>query len=306
MHVPAKTVATVIASAAVTFATTITSVASVIEAPFTLLQDPQRAGIKPGPDWLVGTANDQTLDAAFNPLGAFSHNFVSMAGNPGPGHDLAPSLTGDLTLRFAPAAQPVDGWQVEVTDLAFAGQATPIMSMNQLLVTPSSPAALDPVFHVDGLGNAGSWAGSAAGGWAISYTLDFYLDTNASLDPINATFNDSLHSGYLIPVEALTDEGLAALGLVDPAGFYSAALSDYLLDAVAPLLPDDATFLLFTQMDKTHPAYTELGLPITTDSLIGNTTIAYTTAIIPEPATLVLLIAGAAGCLLRRRAADAG
>jgi hypothetical protein len=43
-----------------------------------------------------------------------------------------------------------------------------------------------------------------------------------------------------------------------------------------PRLPGDATYLLVTQMGKSHPGYAEPGLPITTLSLLGNT-MAYTT-----------------------------
>lgn len=278
---------------------------SPIHAPFTLLHTPDLAGHKPSPplpavgDWLTGTPDDEILPASHNPHGALSHNLADLAGVGGAGFNLAPSLTGDLVFQFTKAGS--SAWDLSVKDLAYTGQASPIMTMNQFLVTPGSPAAQDPTFNVDGLGNSGTWHDSAAGNWAISYELDFYFDTSASPNPINATFNNALQTGYLIPVEELTPAGLSGLALADPAGFFAGELADYLLNVVLPLLPSEATFLLFTQMTKTQPVFTEPGLPITTASLIGNTTVAYTTSVIPEPTSLALLALGVPLLTMRYR-----
>lgn len=254
-------------------------------------------------DWLVFTPDDQILSSAYNPQGALSHNLADFTGTGGSGFNNAPSLTGALSLGFAPAG--AGSWNVSVESLAYTGQATPVMYMNQLLVTPQHAAAQNPVYGVDGVGNSGTWNASSASNWSIQYGLDFYFATNADGDPaasdVDATFNDTTQQGYLLSVSLLTADGLAGLSLDDPAGFYAGDFRTYLLDQVAPRLPADATYVLVTQMAKVHPDYAEAGLPITTAGLVGNTTIAYTTSLIPEPAAAALLGLFGPGLLLRRR-----
>ena len=144
-------------------------------------------------------------------------------------------------------------------------------------------------------------------GWAIQYELDFYLATNADGDPassdVDAAFNNKMQMGYLLPVSLLTADGLAGLSLDDPAGMYSGDFASYLLNEVAPRLPEDATYLLVTQMAKVTADYSEIGLPITTNTLIGNTTIAYTTAVVPEPSAFAMLVfaIGLLGVVFHRR-----
>lgn len=254
---------------------------------------PARAG-EPG-DWLLSTADDERQDVANNLHGAFSHNFADLTGGTASAFNMAPSLTGTLSLTFTPAAN--GGENVAVTQLNYSGQANSMLYMNQFLVTAESAAAQDSLYKVDGIGNDGTWSG--AGTWEIQYHVDFHLATNADGNPlpadIDVAFNDTLHRGYLVPVAQLT----AGLHLDDPAGFYAGNFSNYLLEEVLPRLPDDATYLLVTQMSKTHPVYAEAGLPFTTSLTVGNTTIAYTTVAIPEPSTMAGLVA--AGCLLCRR-----
>jgi hypothetical protein len=230
-------------------------------------------------DWLVFTADDALLAAANNPAGAVSHNLVDITGAGGPGFNLAPSLTGALTLNLESASG--SNWTATVAALAYTGQANAVQAMNQFLVTTGSPATTNIAFNVDGAGNSGQWTASAANNWAIQYALDFYFATSADGDPsatdIDATFNDKLQTGFLIPVNQLTTNSLAAVNLDDPLGFHAGDFEQYLLEQIKPRLPANATYLLVTQMGKTHPGYAELGLPITTNSLVGNTTIAYTT-----------------------------
>jgi hypothetical protein len=252
---------------------------------------PSAVGLKPSPvyptegDWLLFTDDDEQLAASNNPAGAVSHNLVDITGVGGAGFNRAPSLSGSAALTMEFSCMEPGLWSVAVTDLGYSGQANPAMQMNQFLVSPGSPATQDPAFNVDGLGNSGEWSAEAVNDWAIGYTLDFYFATNVDGDPdpddIDATFDDKMQRGYLIPVNALTLEGMAAVDLDDPAGFFDGDFELYLLDEIAPRLPDDASYLVITQMDKINPDYAEIGLPLTTGSLIGNTTIAYTTQVIP-------------------------
>lgn len=228
-------------------------------------------------DWLVLTGDDETLSAAYNPLGALSHNFADLIGVAGASFNMVPSLSGSLTLELSDSGP--NAWSVAVSGLDYTGQATPVMQMNQQLVAAGSPVAANSQFLTDGLGNSGTWSGSAGGNWAIQYQLDFYFATGADGDPAmedaDAAFNDKLQTGHLIPVEQLTPAGLAGVTLDDPTGFHAGDFKQYLLDEIKPRLPGDATYLLVTQMAKTHPDYAEPGLPITTGGFIGNTTIAY-------------------------------
>lgn len=254
-------------------------------------------------DWLAFTADDQTLDAGYNAQGALSHNLADITGAGGSPFNMAPSLAGSISLTFTAAGAGV--WDIAVGELAYSGQATPAMFMNQYLVTPDSAVAQDGGYNVDGLGNSGTWQGSDAGGWEIQYNLDFYFATNADGNPaagdVDATFNNKSQQGYLLPVSLLTTEGLAGLSLNDPAGYYSGDFADYLLEEIAPRLPGNATYLLLTQMGKVNPDFTEVGLPVTTSSLIGNTTIAYTTSAVPEPSTALMVTAGLLWLPFRRR-----
>lgn len=266
------------------------SEAAPVTANFTLLQSESYAGKKPSGsypvygDWLVGTDDDQSNSSIFNPQGAVSHNLADILGTPGSGFHVAPSLTGSLTLQFTSSTP--GHWDVSATDLAYNGVAAPGMTMNQYLIAPGSAATQTPKYLVDGLGNNGTWQGQAAANWAIQYDLDFYFSVGGM--GISATFNDKSLRGYLIPVSQLTAAGMAAVNLDDPTGYFSGDFESYLLNVVAPMLPGEATYVLVTQMDKTHPDFAQSGLPITTNSLIGNTTIAYTTAVVPEPTTAVM------------------
>jgi len=260
-------------------------------------QLPSAGGRKPSAtmptagDWLVFTADDVLLMTGDNPAGAASHNFVDITGAGGSGHNMSPSLSGELSVRL----ESVSGqnWLATITSLGYSGQANAVQMMNQFLVTPGSPAAIDGTFNVDGVGNTGQWSASASDNWAIQYVADFHFATSADGDPtptdVDATFNDKPQTGFLIPVNQLTSDGLETVALDDSLGFHSGDLEQYLLEQIKPRLPANATYLLLTQMAKTHPDYAEAGLPITTNSMIGNTTIAYTTQTLSTPPHLVSL-----------------
>lgn len=230
-------------------------------------------------DWLVFTGDDALLAAGNNPAGAVSHNLVDITGAGGPGFNLAPSLSGSLTLNLESASG--SNWIVTISALAYSGQANAMQAMNEFLITPGSLATTNAAFNVDGAGNSGQWTASASNNWTIQFTLDFFLATSADGDPsptdIDATFNNKSQAGFLIPVNQLTTNSLAPMNLDDPLGFHTNNFQTYLLEQIKPRLPANATYLLITQMGKTQPGYVELGLPITLNTLVGNTTIAYTT-----------------------------
>ncbi len=252
-----------------------------------------RPGLPSGCDWLIFTHDDVEENPGWNPLGAVSHNFPDVMGTNGSGYTMCPSLSGNpaITMEFSCAAP--GSWSIEITDQLYIGQASPIARMNQLLVTLGSPATTNGMYQVDGLPNSGTWSASASSDWSISYEIDFYLaagvDDPDPLNPdptdIDSTYDNGLQQGYLIPVTELTSNGMAAVELDDPTGFFggtSADFESYVLTEIAPRLPEEATYLLFAQRKKIHPVYAEAGMPITTDSGVGNTTIAYTTQAIPR------------------------
>ena len=242
-------------------------------------------------DWLLFTDDDHEFEALYNPIGAISHNFADISGSVGSGFNNFPSLTGNLHMVFTSTGP--ETWDVTISNLFYYGKAQPApqATMNQFLVTPGSFATTNPAYNVDGLGNCGTWCDTPASNWAISYQIDFFFDAAMDSyppkgDDVDSAYNDKMQTGYLIPVDQLTTAGLVAVALDDPAGFYTNDFEQYLLDEIVPRLPEDAVYLLFTQMLKTHPNYTDPAYAITTNSFIGNTTLAYTTQeIIPEPTT---------------------
>ena len=122
-----------------------------------------------------------------------SHNLVDITGAGGRGYNLAPSISGAVTLQLESSGG--SNWAATVTALAYTGQANALQTMNQFLVTPGSPATTSSAFNVDGVGNSGQWTASAANNWTIQYTLDFYFATSADGDPsptdIDATFDNT-------------------------------------------------------------------------------------------------------------------
>ncbi|MEK7781075.1 MAG: hypothetical protein AAB370_06200 [Verrucomicrobiota bacterium] len=122
-------------------------------------------------DWLVFTADDALLAAGNNPAGAISHNLVDITGAGGPGFNLAPSLSGSLTLNLESAGG--SNWIATVSALAYTDQANTMQAMNQFLVTLGSSATVNAAFNVDGAGNAGQWTASASNNWAIQIRIGF-------------------------------------------------------------------------------------------------------------------------------------
>lgn len=269
---------------------------------------PSATGLKPadgspGSDWLIYTPGDTAPGAPFNPQGSLSHNLAQPPGSSASDFTLAPSLSGTLGLSFASTGP--GAWSVTPIAQAYTGVATPIVALNQFLVAPGDPAAQNAGFNVDGVVTPGVWQSTDTSNYAINYNLDFYLATNADGDPspadIDATFDNVTQSGYLIPVDQLTAAGLSGVALTSPLGFFTGDFEQYLLDEIAPRLPVEATYLLVTQAAPTQPGFAGVGLPITTNSTVGNTTIAYTTQAIPEPGVPALMAAGLLTLIGRRR-----
>lgn len=256
---------------------------------FQLLTSSNATGVKPSAtaptngDWLVFTADDAS---GSNTAGALSHNFVDPPPIGGSAFAFGVSLTGNLTMQFTGTGS---SWAMSVTQLSFNGEAAPSVSMSQHLLTGN---------------NSGNWSASKSAAWAIEYDLSFYFDSNQKPTTQDLIFNNKTQTGYLLPVSELTVAGLTGLGLNDPAGFFSGNFTDYLLNEIKPRLPGNATYLLFSQMNKVNPNFAESGLPVTTNSTIGNTIFAYTTAAaIPEPSSLALLAlaSGVVALAWRRR-----
>ncbi len=242
-------------------------------------------------NWL--TFPDTNSPTGHNPYGTYSFNFVDPAGALGAlGFAMSPALTGNLQLQFQSGGGSL--WNVSASSLSYAGQVGPLpaQAMNQYLN--------------DTNGTGGSWDESGAVDWAIQYNLNFFLAAAQDGDPSptdkDAIFVQATQTGYLLPVSALTPS-LPEL-LFNPGGISnSLSLKSYLLSEIQPALPTNATYLLLTWMNKTNPFSTDTGLPITTNSLVGNMTVAYTTSTVPEPSSMMLLTLAAVvlGFLFMRR-----
>jgi len=138
-------------------------------------------------------------------------------------------------------------------------------------------------------------------GAAFELFFDWFFDTPyAGSGGIDMTFNNYRWNGFIIPVSQLTPPGMDRVTLDDPLGFFGGSSADFetwLLNEVKPTLPADATWLLFAQ-GTAHPAWTNPQMGMTTDGLVDQTVLAYTT--IPEPATGAMLLTGAL-CFIANR-----
>lgn len=270
---------------------------------------PSAVGVKPAngsnnSDWLVFAGTDSSGQA--NPQGSLSHNFADLlgAGSPVPfdqtGFAQAPSLSGSLTLELNSSASGSNNYNVSVTSLAYDGVATSLMTMNQYLVKSGDAVASNPIYNFSDIDNSGTWDATAAANWAIQYNLNFYFDASVTPAPVELAFNNKLQQGYLIPISEL--QNLSGLTFAQD-GYYSGDFATYLTGQIVPRLPDDATYLLVTQMDKVSPSYAVppgSGFPGSAGSLIGNMTFAYSTNVVPEPATASVLLLAGASLMMRR------
>ncbi len=277
--------------------------------PFILLTHPDNKTFLPQPkgqvgvsgDHLVGTPDDVTA-GTFNPAGCFSFTFMNPVGvwepdyPPGYAEGIH-SMTGAFTLEVDLQA----GGPVAVTSLALDGFIAPGKTSAQRLIGPGDPAADGNHGPVDGLPGGGAYSASDAEDWAFDLVFDWFFDTPfGGPGTIDMTFDDYRWSGFIVPVGRLTPEGMALVTLDDPLGFFGGTSADFeawLLNEVRPALPAEATWLLFAQ-GTAHPAWTHPQMGMTTDGLADQTIVAYTT--VPEPASVVFLLAGAMGLLARR------
>jgi len=268
---------------------------------FTLLTHTDAAGKLPQPKGIVGTSGDHLLFTAddisgstFNPQGCLSFNFMNPVGVWPPDYPAGyaegiHSMQGSLTLD-------IDGATVSVEQLELSGYVAPNKTTLQRLVRPGDAAADGRHGSTDGLGNQGAWLASED--WSVSLQVDWYYDTPFAGHPgIDMTFDDYALSGYMIPVDQLSDAGLAEVNLDDPLGYFgggSEAFETWLLQEIAPRLPADAKALLILQGED-HPVWTNPSMGMTTDGIVATTIIAYSTQVVPEPATATLLAASLLG-----------
>lgn len=252
---------------------------------FELLKHSSNTGLLPQPKGLVGVSGDHLVQTAdditggtFNPSGCFSFNFMNQAGISEP--DYPPgyaegihSMTGTLTLGLELQA----GGVVDIESIAFDGYVAPSKFSSQWL---------------NGGPFTGTYSASAASNWAFEVSINWNYDTPfAGAGAADITFEDYLWSGFIIPVSELTTAGLAATILDDPLGYFggtSTDFEDWLLNEVAPTLPQEAAYLLFAQAED-HPDWVNPMMGMTTEGVVGETIVAYS---IPEPTTMILLAAG--------------
>jgi len=276
---------------------------------FTPLTHTDTIGLLPQPKGVLGQSGDhlvQTPDdittSTLNPDGCFSFNFTNPAGEDPPDYppgyaEAIHSMTGLLELDI----DLQNGGTTAMTALSLEGHIAPNKYAYQYLVNPGDSATDGQHGPADGVPN--TYAASAASNWELDLTLDWHYDTPFHGHPsIDMTFNNYQWTGFVIPVSELTAAGMQATTLDDPLGYFgggSESFESWLLEEVVPCLPPDATYLLFAQ-GEANPDWMHPDMGMTTDGIVAETIIAYTT--VPEPGILLLVATGLGGALLARRA----
>jgi len=244
-----------------------------------LPQEPQTTG-----DYLPQTGDDYELTGS-NPSGCFTFNFMNPAATSGSYAKGIHSMTGSVTLDIDLQA----GGTLDVTSLAFDGYMSSTQSSIQRLVQPGDSAADGSHGSTDGIDNSGTYNASAGSNWGFQANLDWYYDVPAGgMGGIDMTFDDYQWNGFIIPVSELTTAGMAATILDDSLGYFDGDIEKWLLNKVTPQLPQEAVYLLFAQ-GQANPAWTGQQVGMTTSGLVGETVVGYA---VPEPATMMLLVAG--------------
>ena len=290
---------------------------------FTLLTHADNVGWLPQQQGVLGVSGDhliQTSDdisgPAFNPEGCFTFGFMNPIGlwppdyPPGYAEGIH-SMAGTIELDVDLAA----GGAVAVNGLTFQGVAYPGRrgrNSFQYLVQLGDPATDGSHGPVDGIGNTGVFSASDSLGWSLELSLDLYKDLPfAGAGGIDMTFNDWEWTGFLIPGNRLDAAAMGFVELDDPLGYFGGASEDFeawLIEQVAPRLPDQATWLLFAQAEG-KPDWNNPGMRgwDPQEGIFAETIVAYATvpyqppAVIPEPSVASLLLGGLAVVALRRR-----
>ncbi|MFH1616908.1 MAG: PEP-CTERM sorting domain-containing protein [Planctomycetota bacterium] len=260
------------------------TIASTVQ--FELLTSTDNIGTLPqqqqnGGDYLPRTGDDIT-GGSINPDGSFSFNYMNPDGTTEPAsyakstHSMAGSLVLDINLQV--------GGTVDIISLEFDGYVSPGKFSAQ---------------HLDNGTNSGTYSPTAASNWAFQACFDWYYDTPfAGSGTTDMAFDNYQWSGFIIPVSELTTSGMAVTTLDDSLGYFDDNFGSWLLNQIAPQLPQEAAYLFFAQ-GQANPSWTHPMMDMDTDGIVGETIIAYA---VPEPATAMLLVAGfccASG--LRRR-----
>lgn len=253
---------------------------------FELVAHPNNAQLLPQPKGLVGVSGDHLLQTAdditgstFNPNGCFSFNFMNPVGISEPDyppgyaegiHSMSGLLVVDINLQ--------DGGSLSIESLTFNGHIAPSKFSVQRLVQVGDPATS---YNTDGVPNGGMYMAAADANWAFQLCFDWYYDTSfAGSNTIDITFDNYQWNGFIIPVSKLNPAGMAATVLDDPLSYFggiSADFESWLLDEVAPRLPQDATCLLFAQ-GEAHPAWRSPMMGMQLEGIVGETIIGYTVA----------------------------
>jgi len=252
---------------------------------FKLLTDPNNVHLLPQPKGIPGVSGDhliQTDDdicgSTYNPDGCFSFNFMNPVGIQLP--DYPPGYAGGIHSMTGSITLDIDGNTVEITSLVFDGYVAPTKPIaHQRLVEPNDPATDGDHGPVDGVPNSGTYSPSPDANWALEVNFDWYYDPPfPGSDGIDLTFDNYAWSGFIIPVARLNQSDMNATVLDDSLGYFGGTSEDFeswLLTEVASKLPLDATFLLFVQ-GEAHPDWTDPGMGMTTDGIVGETIIGYT------------------------------
>jgi hypothetical protein len=249
---------------------------------FELLMHTDNVQLLPQPQGDLGVSGDHLLQTAdditgstFNPDGCFSFNFMNPVGISPP--DYPPgyvegihSMSGTLVLDI----DLLNGGALSIDSLTFNGYvASGKPTSHQRLVQVGDTATS---YNTDGMPNGGTYIASADANWAFQVSFDWYYDTPfAGPGTIDMTFDNYQWSGFIIPVNELTIDGMNATTLDDPLGYFGGTSVDFeswLLSEVTPRLPEEATYLLFIQ-GEAHPGWTNPQIGMTTDGIVGETII---------------------------------
>jgi len=224
-----------------------------------------------GGDYLPRTVDDIS-GGTINPNGCFSFNFMNPDGITEPANyaKSTHSMTGSVALNIDLQA----GGAVGIASVEFGGYVSPGKFSAQ---------------HLDAGTNSGTYSPTAASNWAFQACFDWYYDTPfAGSGTTDMTFDNYQWSGFIIPVSELTTAGMDSTTLDDSLSYFDGNFESWLLNQVAPRLPQEAAYLFFAQ-GQAIPSWTNSAMGMSANGTVGETIIGYA---VPEPATAVLLTAG--------------